>query len=123
MQRPDQKRRSVRFEVLSRNDIQFLLHILKRIDHRPASESHPGSRLFGFERGVGQRWRGWAPESGVTSTESVEVPGGGAPTHIRELIVGLGDVEVLGVDDESAGPLATHVWTRRRAAYEACVKQ
>ena len=38
------------------------------------------------------------------------------PTSIWELLVGLGDVEVLGVDDEPAGPLAVHVRTRRRPA-------
>ena len=42
------------------------------------------------------------------------------PTHICELIVGLGDVEVLGVDDEPAGPLAVHVRTRRRPSCGGC---
>ena len=42
------------------------------------------------------------------------------PTRICELIVGLGDVEVLGVDDEPAGPLAVHVRTRRRPACWGC---
>ena len=36
--------------------------------------------LFGFERALGPRWRGWGPpESGVTSTNSMEAPGGGEP--------------------------------------------
>ena len=34
------------------------------------------------------------------------------PTRICELLVGLGEVEVLGVDDESDGPLAVHIRTR-----------
>ena len=34
------------------------------------------------------------------------------PAHISELLVGLGDVEVLGVDDPPGGPLAVHVRTR-----------
>ena len=42
------------------------------------------------------------------------------PTRICELIVGLGDVGVLGVDDEPAGPLAVHVRTRRRPACGGC---
>ena len=35
-----------------------------------------------------------------------------SPTRICELIVGLGDVEVLGVDDAPGGPLALHIRTR-----------
>ena len=35
------------------------------------------------------------------------------PTRVCELLVGLGDVEVLGVDDEAGGPLRVHI--RRRA--------
>ena len=31
------------------------------------------------------------------------------PTRICELLVGLGDVEVLGVDDASGGPLGVHI--------------
>ena len=42
------------------------------------------------------------------------------PTRICELVVGLGDVEVLGVDDEPAGPLAVHVRTRRRPSCGGC---
>jgi len=42
------------------------------------------------------------------------------PTRVCELIVGLGDVEVLGVDDEAAGPLAVHVRTRRRPSCGGC---
>ena len=43
------------------------------------------------------------------------------PTRVCELLVGLGDVEVLGVDDDVGGPLRMHV--RRKAlrpAYEVC---
>ena len=36
------------------------------------------------------------------------------PTRICELLVGLGDVDVLGVNDEPAGPLVVHVRTRHR---------
>ena len=42
------------------------------------------------------------------------------PTRICELLVGLGEVEVLGVDDEAAGPLAVHVRTRRRPVCGGC---
>ena len=42
------------------------------------------------------------------------------PTRLCELIVGLGDVEVLGMDDEAAAPLGVHVWTRRRPACGGC---
>jgi len=42
------------------------------------------------------------------------------PTRVCELIVGLGDVEVLGVDDEAAGPLVLHVRTRRRPSCGGC---
>ena len=42
------------------------------------------------------------------------------PTRICELIVGLGDVEVLGVDDEAPGTLAVHIRTRRRPACGGC---
>ena len=41
------------------------------------------------------------------------------PTRVCELIVGLGDVEVLGVDDEQDAPLRAHV--RRRAPRPNCV--
>ena len=40
------------------------------------------------------------------------------PTRVCELIVGLGDVEVLGVDDEQGTPLRVHV--RRRAERPVC---
>ena len=40
------------------------------------------------------------------------------PTRMCELLVGLGDVEVLGVDDEPGEPLRVHV--RRRAARPGC---
>ena len=42
------------------------------------------------------------------------------PTRICELLVGLGEVEVLGVDDESAGSLALHIRTRARPACGGC---
>ena len=42
------------------------------------------------------------------------------PTRICELIVGLGDVEVLGVDDVSGGPLALHTRTRARPTCGDC---
>ena len=40
------------------------------------------------------------------------------PTRICELMVGLGEVDVVGVDDEADGPLVVHV--RRRAARPPC---
>ncbi len=40
------------------------------------------------------------------------------PTRVCELIVGLGDVEVLGVDDEAGAPLGVPI--RRRAARPPC---
>ena len=42
------------------------------------------------------------------------------PTRICELIVGLGDVEFLGVEDAPGGPLELHVWTRTRPACGGC---
>ena len=42
------------------------------------------------------------------------------PRRICELLVGLGEVEVLGVDDAPAGPLAVHVRTRRRPSCGGC---
>ena len=42
------------------------------------------------------------------------------PTRICELMVGLGDVEVLGVDDAPGGPLAVHIRTRARPACGGC---
>ena len=42
------------------------------------------------------------------------------PTRICELVVGLGDVEVLGVDDVPGGPLALHIRTRARPACGSC---
>ena len=42
------------------------------------------------------------------------------PTRACELIVGLGDVEVLGVVDEPGGPLAVHIGTRRRPVCGGC---
>ena len=40
------------------------------------------------------------------------------PTRVCELLVGLGDVEVLGVDDAAGGPLRVHI--RGRAPRPAC---
>ena len=40
------------------------------------------------------------------------------PTRMCELLVGLGDVEVLSVGDEGGGPLRVHV--RCRAARPPC---
>ena len=34
------------------------------------------------------------------------------PTRTYELISGLGDVENLGIDDASGGPLLLHIWNR-----------
>ena len=42
------------------------------------------------------------------------------PTRICELIVGLGDVEVLGVDDAPGGPLEVHIRTRGRPTCGGC---
>ena len=42
------------------------------------------------------------------------------PTRICELLVGLGEVDVVRVDDEAGGPLAVHVRTRRRPACGGC---
>ena len=43
------------------------------------------------------------------------------PTRVCERLVGLGDVEVLGVDDEAGAPLRVHVRLRApRLACEAC---
>ena len=40
------------------------------------------------------------------------------PTRVCELLVGLGDVEVLGVDGEAGGPLRVHIG--RRAPRPGC---
>ena len=42
------------------------------------------------------------------------------PTRICELLIGLVDVEVLGVDDVAGGPLALHIRTRSRPACGGC---
>ena len=42
------------------------------------------------------------------------------PTRICELLVGLGDVEVLGVEGLPVGALVLHVRTRRRPACGGC---
>ena len=39
-------------------------------------------------------------------------------TRVCELLVGLGDVEVLGADDEAGAPLGVHI--RRRAPRPVC---
>ena len=44
----------------------------------------------------------------------------GNPTRICELIVGLGDVKVLGVDDAPGGPVALHIRTRARPVCGGC---
>ena len=42
------------------------------------------------------------------------------PTRVCELLVGLGDVEVLGVDDTAKGPLRVHIrWRRGVGAHNA----
>ena len=79
------------------------------------------SRLFGFEGAVGPLRRGSeSPESGVTNTNSGEAPVEENPTRICELIVGLGDVEVLATDVAPGGPLALHIRTRSRPACRGC---
>ncbi len=40
------------------------------------------------------------------------------PTRVCERLVGLGDVEVLGIDDESGEPLRVHI--RRRTSRPDC---
>ena len=40
------------------------------------------------------------------------------PTRVCEMVLGLGDVEVLGADDEAGGPLRVHI--RRRAPRPGC---
>ena len=42
------------------------------------------------------------------------------PTRICELLVGLGDVDVVGVVDEPSGPLVVHVRTRHRPVCSGC---
>ncbi len=42
------------------------------------------------------------------------------PTRICELLVGLGDVDVVGVVDEPSGPLVVHVRTRHRPVCGGC---
>ena len=42
------------------------------------------------------------------------------PMRICELLVGLGDVDVVGVDDEPSGPLVVHVRTRHRPVCGGC---
>ena len=49
----------------------------------------------------------------------VEAPGGGEP-YALILMVGLREVGILGVDDESAVPLAVHVRTRRQRRLGGC---
>ena len=42
------------------------------------------------------------------------------PTRMCELLVGLGDVDVVGVDDDPSAPLVVHVRTRRRGVCWGC---
>ena len=42
------------------------------------------------------------------------------PTRICELLVGLGDVNVVGVDDEATEPLVVHIQTRSRPVCSGC---
>ena len=42
------------------------------------------------------------------------------PTRVCELLVGLGDVDVVGVDDEVSEPLVVHVRTRSRPRCSGC---
>ena len=42
------------------------------------------------------------------------------PTRICELLVGLGDVDVVGVDDEATEPLVVHIQTRSRPVCGGC---
>ena len=42
------------------------------------------------------------------------------PTRICELLVGLGDVDVVGVDDEATEPLVVHIQTRSRPVRGGC---
>ena len=44
------------------------------------------------------------------------------PTRVYELLVGLGDLDVLGVDDETTEPLVVHIRTRRRPVCSGCGK-
>lgn len=65
-------------------------------------------------------WVG-ASRIGVTDSESKwGPPVVENPTRICELLVGLGGVEVLGVDDEPAGPLVLHIRTRERPVCGGC---
>ena len=42
------------------------------------------------------------------------------PTRICELLVGLGDVDVVGVVDEATEPLVVHIQTRSRPVCGGC---
>lgn len=48
------------------------------------------------------------PDSAFTATDSEDGPVEKNPTRTCELIVGLGKVEIRGVDDEATGPPALH---------------
>ena len=61
-----------------------------------------------------------APESGLTHTDSEEAPVVENLTRLCELLVGLGAVEVLGVEDAPVGALVLHVRTRRWPACGDC---
>lgn len=59
---------------------------------------------------MGPRPLGWGPpESGLNDSESEEAPSGREPSLVCELIVGLGEVEVLGVEDEPGELLTERV--------------
>ena len=42
------------------------------------------------------------------------------PMRVCELLVGSGDVDVVGVDDEPSGPMVVHVRTRHRPVCGGC---
>ena len=64
------------------------------------------------------RWHGGPSGSRLTDAESAKPPVEEGPPSLCELIVGLGEVEVRGVEDEPAGPLAPHKRTRARRTCE-----
>ena len=41
------------------------------------------------------------------------------PTRVCELLVGLGDVEVLGVEDEQSAPLGVRIRRRAQVGFES----
>ena len=42
------------------------------------------------------------------------------PMRVCELSVGLGDVDVVGLEDEATEPLVVHIQTRSRPVYWGC---